>query len=207
MKKGKVKIRGDEVEFDVPDGIIAHLTRECGGNAHHRHVAEVTCGSFEKETYEANPHSGAYDNLPRWAARNAADLETDSRFHSAYHGSTEDSPHTRNNWVCYLFKERRIMLTHHAIRASEYGPGTSHLKSSLVETSVDGESWREVAREEDNEQLNGKWFSGTSSSIDAGGGSGRRQRVAGPNRDGRPGQLSEQLLSMRRVRSEAGVPH
>jgi hypothetical protein len=54
-------------QFDVPDGIIAHLTRECGGNVHDRHAVDITCGSFEKETY------GASDNR---AAKNAADLET-----------------------------------------------------------------------------------------------------------------------------------
>jgi hypothetical protein len=31
----------------------------------------------------------------------------------------------------------------------------------VVETWVDGKRWREVAREEDNEQLNSKWFTGT----------------------------------------------
>jgi hypothetical protein len=36
--------------FDVPDGIVAHLTRECGANVHDRHVVDVTCGSFEPET-------------------------------------------------------------------------------------------------------------------------------------------------------------
>jgi hypothetical protein len=30
----------------------------------------------------------------------------------------------------------------------------SHLASRVVETSVDGESWREVAREDDNDRLN-----------------------------------------------------
>jgi hypothetical protein len=49
VKKGR--------QFDVPDGIIAHLTRECGGNVHDRHVVDVTCGSFEQETVGANPHS------------------------------------------------------------------------------------------------------------------------------------------------------
>jgi predicted RNase H-like nuclease (RuvC/YqgF family) len=53
-----------KVEIDVPDGIIAHLTRECGGNVHDRHVVDVTCGSFEKETKGANRHSGAYRNDP-----------------------------------------------------------------------------------------------------------------------------------------------
>jgi hypothetical protein len=51
VKKRKVKDwRGKEIEIRVPDGIIAHLTRECGGNVHDHDVVEVTCGSFEKET-------------------------------------------------------------------------------------------------------------------------------------------------------------
>jgi hypothetical protein len=73
----------------------------------------------------------------------------------------EDIPHTRNNWVCYDLKERRIVPTHYAIRTNGYGTGHWHLKSWLVETSADGRSWREVAREEDNEQLNGCRFAST----------------------------------------------
>jgi hypothetical protein len=148
-------------KFEVPDGIIAHLTRECRGNVHDRHVVDVTCGSFEKETLGANPHSGARDNDPNYAAKNAADLETDSRFSSAWRNSCEGIPHTRNNWICYDFKERRIVPTHYAIRTNANGPGLWHLKSWLVETSADGENWREVAREENNRQLNGIWFTGT----------------------------------------------
>jgi hypothetical protein len=146
--------------FDVPDGIIAHLTRECGGNVHDRNVIDVTSGSFEKETLGANPHSGAYDNNPRYAAKNTADLETHSHFFSACR-EKEDIPHTRNNWICYDFKERRIVPTHYTIRTYWNGPGNSHLKSWLVETSTDGENWREVAHEEDNKQLNSKWFTAT----------------------------------------------
>jgi hypothetical protein len=73
----------------------------------------------------------------------------------------EDIPHTRNNWICYNFKERRIVPTHYTIRTHDHGTGYGHLKSWLVETSVDGESWQEVAREEDNEKLNGKLLTGT----------------------------------------------
>jgi hypothetical protein len=40
-------------------------------------------------------------------------------------------------------------------------PGANHLKSWLVETSADGASWREVAREEDNERLDGYLSAGT----------------------------------------------
>jgi hypothetical protein len=149
------------VELDLPDGITAHLTRECGGNVHDRHVIDVACGSFEKETAGDNPHSGAYNNQPMSAAKNAADLESDSCFNSAFRHSWEAIPHTRNNWICYDFKERRIVPTHYTIRTNGDGPGYSHLKSWLVETSVDGENWREVAHEEDNEQLNGRRFTAT----------------------------------------------
>jgi hypothetical protein len=160
LKKGR--------QLDVPDGIIAHLTRECGGNVHDRHVINVTCGSFEKEIHGANPHSGAYDNRANTAAKNAADLETDSCFWSAYRGFSSDIPHTRNNWVRYDFKETRIVPTHYAIRTHPFGPGNGHLKSWLVETSADGECWREVAREEDNGQLNGPSRTGTFAVADGG---------------------------------------
>jgi hypothetical protein len=99
---------------------------------------------------------------------NAAPLETDSLFFSAYRYPTEDIPHTKNNWVCYNFKERRIVPTHYTICTHSYGPGVCPLKSWLVETSVDGESWREVARQEANKQLNGKYFNGTFSVAGSG---------------------------------------
>jgi hypothetical protein len=38
--------------FDVPDGIIAHLTRERGGNVHDHHIVEVTSESFERGTHK-----------------------------------------------------------------------------------------------------------------------------------------------------------
>jgi hypothetical protein len=147
--------------FDVPDGIIAHLTRECSGNVHDCHVVEVTSGSFEKETEGANPHSGAYKNDLRYAAKNAVNLEDVSSFASAYRKKEEAIPHTRNNWICYDFKERGIVPTHYTIRTNLGDSDSRHLKSWLVETSADGENWREVAHEEDNGQLNGRWFTGT----------------------------------------------
>jgi hypothetical protein len=69
---------------------------------------------------------------------------------SAYHSHKEDVPHMRNNWVCYDFKERRIAPTHYTIRTNGAGSGKQRLKSWIVETSVDGQDWRDVAREEDN---------------------------------------------------------
>jgi hypothetical protein len=65
-------------QFDVPDGIFAHPTQECGGNVHSRRA--VTSGSFKKETKGANPHR----------EKNAADSETSSCLQSAYRIEEED---------------------------------------------------------------------------------------------------------------------
>jgi hypothetical protein len=113
VKKGKVKDKlGTEVEIDVPDRIIAHLTRECGGNVHDRQAVAITSGSLEKETQGANPHSGVHYKHPMYAAKNAADLETGPILCSAYRPLSKYIPHTTNNWLCYDFKERRIVPTH-----------------------------------------------------------------------------------------------
>jgi hypothetical protein len=42
-----------------------------------------------------------------------------------------------------------------------YSLGNSHLESWLIETSADGESWLEVAREENSHQLNRRCSTGT----------------------------------------------
>jgi hypothetical protein len=36
-------------QFAVPDGMVGHLLRECGGNVHDRHVVDVTSGSWKSE--------------------------------------------------------------------------------------------------------------------------------------------------------------
>jgi hypothetical protein len=157
VKKGETSLGA---AIDVPDRIIAHWTRECGGNVHDRHVVEVTCGSFEKETQGANPHSGALNDNPYFAAKNAADLKTGSEFLSAYRDKKEDIAHTRNNWVCCDFKERRIVPTHYTNCPNYSDSGGFHVISWLVETSTDGENWQEVARDENNKQRNSAYPTG-----------------------------------------------
>jgi hypothetical protein len=86
-------------------------------------------------------------------------LDFDSCFLSAY---PKKILGTRGAIGCRDFKDRRIVPTHSVIRShGDSLLGDFHLKSWLVETSADGESCRDVSREEDNEQLNGVWFSGT----------------------------------------------
>jgi hypothetical protein len=148
-------------EIDMPDGIIAHLSRECDGNVDDHDLVVVTSGSFEEEPCGANPYSGAYCHWDTSLAKNAAEMEEDSRFESAYREEGTYIPDTKNNWICDEFKKRMIAPTHYTIR-SDYGPKMgAHLKSWLIQTSTDGKSWREVACEEGNEQLNGKRFTCT----------------------------------------------
>jgi hypothetical protein len=104
MKKGKLHLsRGSQTKegYDIPEGIIAHLMGECGGNVHAHPVVEVTCGSFKKETIGVSPRSEVYLDNPEYAAKNIADLEAGLEFRSAHCPHSEDIPHTRNNWVCY----------------------------------------------------------------------------------------------------------
>jgi hypothetical protein len=77
-------------------------------------VVDATCGSFEKETHDTNSHSGAYHNRDDCAAKKAVDWKTVSYFCSACRVKEEDIPHMRNNWICYNFKEWRVLPTHSA---------------------------------------------------------------------------------------------
>jgi hypothetical protein len=52
---------------------------------------------------------GAFHDSLGWAAKNAADLDVNSCFGSAYRSVSEDIPSPRNNPVCYDFKEKRIV--------------------------------------------------------------------------------------------------
>jgi hypothetical protein len=100
VKKGQLRHRdGSQThkKCDIPDGIIAHLTRESSGNLHDRRVVDVTSGSFWEETKSTDPYSEAYDDDLAYAAKNAADLETASVFQSSCRESSENIPHTRNN--------------------------------------------------------------------------------------------------------------
>jgi hypothetical protein len=88
-------------------------------------------------------------------SENAADLSTDSVLLSTFRAATATIRHARNNWVCYDFKEKRIVSTHYAIRLYWNHQDGCHMKSRPVEPSADGKTWREVAREEDSNRING----------------------------------------------------
>jgi hypothetical protein len=120
------------------DGILAHLSRQCGGNVHDCGVVDVT---------SSPPYT--HHKAAKWAA----DVQTNTNFASAFeHGV----PHTRNNWICYDFKHRCVVTTHYSLRSWNQGRvGYSNMKSWVLEVSTDGNDWAEVDHRENNAQLNG----------------------------------------------------
>jgi hypothetical protein len=111
-------------------GIIHHLTQECGGNVHDRGVVSITADR-------------PWNDDPSRAAKNIADLEANSCFNCA---------NAKDMWVCYDFKNTKVILTDYSIR-SGYGTAECNLKSWAIEVSTDGQHWTEADRRENREEL------------------------------------------------------
>jgi hypothetical protein len=107
------RLRGIEIVPNVlspQEGIISYVTRKHGGNVHDHGIVKIT-------SYEP------YDGSSSDAAKNAADLTADSFFHS------KNAP---NQWLCYDFGDRRIILTHYSIRSRYNGNMDSYYPKSWV---------------------------------------------------------------------------
>jgi hypothetical protein len=121
--------------FPLRQGIIAHLTNECGGNVCDRHFV----------------HSFSETDRDGSVARNVADLSTDSYFMS------KQEP---NQSIGYDFKDHRLVsLTHYALRSQPYlTRNDCHPRSWVLEGTNDrsnSRSWTEIDRRWNNQDLNG----------------------------------------------------
>jgi hypothetical protein len=114
------------------DGIIACLTRKHCGHIMDRDVISITA-------------SGVGDSQSH-PLRNLADFENQTDFY------TEVNP---NSWICYDFKNMRINLTSYSIRTRRDCNGY-HLRSWILEGSIDCKSWIELDRHENDSSLNGQ---------------------------------------------------
>jgi hypothetical protein len=92
--------------------------------------------------------SDYYDSSIVYLAKNAADLTVDSHYFSS------NAP---NQWICDNFVDSTIKPTHYSIRSRrDVGVGDHHLKSWVIECSVDGKDWVEVDRRNNNNELNAR---------------------------------------------------
>ena len=106
------------------DGIIAHLTRQCGGNVHDKRIVKVTASNF--------PDNSVHP-------KNVVDLGTDSEYRS-----NDDQA-----WICYDFGERSVIPTSYSLRSgSQY-----YLRSWVIEVSKDGteNSWSGIDHRDNND--------------------------------------------------------
>ena len=117
---------------DPLDGIIAWLTRECGGNVHREGVVKVTA-----------------------SRRGGGQPENVVDFGSNSHICTTNSP---NSWIRYDFVGWRVTPTSYSITSYGDGPGYDHPRSWVFEVSNDGSegSWDVVDSRENNKELNAK---------------------------------------------------
>jgi hypothetical protein len=120
------------------DGIIAHLTRESGGNVHDKGIVDISAKAIDQ-------------NLDQFQAKHAANFHDSSYFQSS------NSP---DQWIQYDFKTHRVRPTHYAIFPHCH---SYWLRSWVLEGSLNGsnDSWDEVDRHDDDTTMNIKHPIGT----------------------------------------------
>jgi hypothetical protein len=106
------------------------LTRNCGGHIGDHGIVSITASS--------------HGNSTGYPLRNVADFENRTLF------CTNSEV---NSWICYDFKNMRIKPTHYSVR-SRRDSNSYHLRSWTLEGSIDGQSWQELDRRENNTALN-----------------------------------------------------
>ena len=118
-------------------GMIAYLSLECSGNVYDKGIVNVIASS----SVGPFPYMAcdAY-RLPYMAcnARKALDLGCDSEY---------CSNDEKYSWICYDFKDRRIIPTSYSVKSRQC------LMSWAIEVSNDGYCWREIDHRNNIEDL------------------------------------------------------
>jgi hypothetical protein len=122
------------------EGVIGYLTAKGGCNVHDQGLIKATASSiYSSSSYHP---------------KKATDLQNRSSYFIS-----NDEP---NSWICYDLKKMEITLTHYSILSGAGGQNQDHLpKSWCLEVSLDGKSWTEIHRCENNSDLNGSKQIGT----------------------------------------------
>jgi hypothetical protein len=118
------------------DGIIAYLTAKCGGNVHDAGLVEMTSSSIEGG--DSRRHHPKY----------VVDFGDGQHFWTL----SENNP-----WLCFNFRERRIIPTHYTIVTDhdDFGWTAQFTMSWAVEVSTDGSAWAAIDERRDIEGANG----------------------------------------------------
>ena len=65
------------------------------------------------------------------------------------------SANEANSWICFDFKEHRVVPTHYTIRSRNWGTNSNYPKSWVIQGSNDNNSWETIDEEKDCPILNG----------------------------------------------------
>jgi hypothetical protein len=116
-------------------GIIDHLTKRYGANVAIAGRVLITASS-------------TYSDAAFSAPKNVADLNFDSAF------ATSDAP---DSWICWDFKEKRVVLTDYSIASASKGMVQHfNLRRWVVEGSVDKARWILLDKQDENNELTAK---------------------------------------------------
>lgn len=125
---------GKMTEFQWSDsnfnGIVAHLTEQCGGNIADEGVVSVTSKS-------------TYDGVSCIVDFEDATSSYTSRWQPVLKCE-------QNEWFCLDFGDDKVTVTHYTIRTA----GRNHIKSWIVEGSNDRVNWTGIGAEMNNDDLN-----------------------------------------------------
>ena len=125
-KKCRLFTYGNNNEFD---GIMNFLVNESNGNVDDAITitSSSSCGS-------------------NYCPQNAVIYDDDVNFQS----DRDEKP-----WICFDFKEHRVIPSDYLIKSFDYEPGSNHPKTWIIEGSNDNESWDTLDRQENCPYLNG----------------------------------------------------
>ena len=109
------------------NGIVSFMTQKYGGNVHKANAITVTASSYYSIRYPTN----------------IVDLAHEEYFYS------KNEP---NQWIQYEFKTGTVSVESYTLKTRQYGGGY-HIRSWVVETSVNGDIWDELDNQDNMDDM------------------------------------------------------
>lgn len=122
------------------NGIISHLTKECGGNVHEKGIINITASSENNDTRRNPKHVVEFNDNKNKFFR---------------------SKNLENLWLSYDFKNRKVRPTSYSIRSKPYDYGDFHPKNWVIEGSNTGNEWKILDSRQEITSLNGNNLAST----------------------------------------------
>jgi hypothetical protein len=111
------------------EGLLSYLAKQYGND---QPIVSITASSV----FRSNGF---------WDPQNILDGSSETIY-----GSADEE----NTWIRLDLGDKEVEVTHYTLRSGGQGIGGSHLKSWVLESSLDGEEWEEIDRRVDEVGLN-----------------------------------------------------